>query len=70
MSRLYRTLDGDMLDAICKTELGSEQQVPAVLAANPGLAGQGPVYPASILITLPDLAQPVATGQIRLWGQT
>jgi phage tail protein X len=46
MSEVYRTLDGDMLDAICKTRLGSEVHVPTVLAANPGLAARGPVYPA------------------------
>lgn len=70
MSRTYRTIDGDMLDAICKVELGSEAHVPAVLAANPGLANLGPVYEAGVLITLPEVYEPVATGQIRLWGRT
>ncbi len=70
MSMIYRTIDGDMLDAICKTHLASEQHVSAVLAINPGLAGLGPIYPAGILITLPDLPAPVTTGQIRLWGRT
>lgn len=36
--RTFRTRDGDMLDAICKAELGSEAHVPIVLAANPRLA--------------------------------
>jgi len=70
MSTLYRTIDGDMLDAICKARLGSEAHVPAVLDANPGLAALGPVYPAGVLITLPELSEPVSTGQIRLWGRT
>lgn len=70
MSEVYRTLDGDMLDAICKTRLGSEVHVPTVLAANPGLAARGPVYPAGVPITLPSIAEPVAAGQIRLWGRT
>ncbi|ABA80961.1 phage tail protein [Rhodobacter sphaeroides] len=70
MSRIYRTLAGDMLDAICKARLGSERHVPAVLAANPHLAALGSVYPAGVLITLPEVAEPVATGQIRLWGRT
>ena len=70
MSAVYRTIDGDMLDAVCKAELGSEAHVPAVLAVNPGLAGLGPVYAAGVLITLPDVHEPVATGQIRLWGRT
>ena len=43
MSTLYRTIDGDMLDAICKARLGSEAHAPAVRDANPGLAGLGPV---------------------------
>ncbi len=70
MSEVYRTLDGDMLDAICKTRLGSEVHVPTVLAANPGLAARGPVYPAGVLITLPDVSAPVEPGVIRLWGAT
>lgn len=70
MSSTYRTLDGDMLDAICKTRLGSERHVPAVLDANPGLAALGPVYPAGVLILLPDVVAPTRSGQIRLWGQT
>lgn len=70
MSQIYRTRDGDMLDAICKTRLGSEAHVSAVLAANPGLAARGPVYPAGVLITLPATTEPVVRGQIRLWGRT
>lgn len=66
----YRTIDGDMLDAICKAELGSEAHVPAVLEANPHLADLGSVYPAGIVITLPAVVPVVATGAIRLWGRT
>lgn len=58
-----------MLDAICRAELGAEAQVPAVLGLNPGLAARGSLYPAGILITLPDrVAAPTVT-QIRLWGR-
>lgn len=67
---LWRTKDGDVLDAVCRATLGSEAYVPAVLAANPGLAALGPVYPAGVLITLPVLPAPVETGQVRLWGRT
>lgn len=67
---IYRTIQGDMLDAICKAKLGSETHVPAVLDANPHLADLGPIYEAGVLITLPVVADPVATGQIRLWGRT
>jgi phage tail protein X len=70
MSRVYRTIDGDMLDLICQRELGSAQHVPAVLDANPGLAALGSVYAAGVSIALPDVAEPVATGQVRLWGRT
>ncbi|WP_444667143.1 tail protein X [Cereibacter changlensis] len=66
----YRTIDGDMLDAICKAELGSEAHVPAVLEANPHLADLGPVYPAGVVIALPAVSTAVATGGIRLWGRT
>ena len=67
--RTYRTRDGDMLDAICKAELGSEAHVAAVLAANPRLADLGPVYPAGIEIALPAVATPVLAGTVRLWGR-
>jgi phage tail protein X len=66
----YRTIDGDMIDAIAKAELGSESHAVEVLAANPGLADLGPVYAAGLTITLPVVAAPVMTGQIRLWGRT
>lgn len=68
MSTLYRTIDGDMLDAICLDQLGSVDHVPAVLAANPRLADLGPVYSAGILIMLPAVAAPVVSGTVRLWG--
>lgn len=64
----YRTIDGDMLDAICKAELGSEEHLSVVLEINPGLADRGPVLPAGVLIELPVVSAPVAAGTIRLWG--
>lgn len=68
--RTYRTLDGDVLDAICKAELGAEDQVPAVLEANPRLADLGPVYPAGLVILLPETApRASAPRQVRLWGR-
>jgi phage tail protein X len=70
----YRTLQGDMLDAICKAELGSEARVAEVLDMNQGLAALGPVYPVGVLIALPEpaptTAPPVTRGEIRLWGRT
>jgi len=70
MSRVYVTSDGDMLDAICRRELGAEAHVTAVLAANPRLADLGPVYPAGLRITLPDVAAATIPRQVRLWGRT
>lgn len=66
----YRTRDGDMLDAICKAELGSEAHVAAALDVNPHLADLGPVYGAGVLITLPTVGAPVAPATIRLWGRS
>jgi len=65
----YRTKQGDVLDAICRELLGDESHAPAMLAANPGLADLGPVYAAGILITLPVVSSPVASGTIKLWGR-
>lgn len=64
------TRDGDMLDALCKAHLGSEQLVTAVLDLNPGLADRGPVYSAGLAILLPDAAPAPARSEIRLWGRT
>lgn len=66
---IYRTKDGDVLDALCLTQYGARAgATEAVLDANPGLAAIGPVYASGILITFPDMpkAAPEAT-TIRLW---
>lgn len=63
------TRDGDMLDALCKLHLGSEQLVPTVLIANPRLAEQGLVYPAGVEILFPDAPDNPTRPTIRLWGQ-
>ena len=65
---LYRTRDGDMLDAICHQHYGRQSgAVEQVLQHNPGLAALGPVYQANVLITLKPLPKPVETQTIRLW---
>lgn len=69
---VVRTRDGDTLDAICWRYYGSEQLVPQVLAANPGLAALPEQLPAGIVLTLPaasaaDLSRPAVT--VRLWGE-
>lgn len=63
----YTTKDSDMLDQICVAYYGAaEGYVESVLAANPGLAARGPVYPAGVVITLPQLSPPGQT-LIRLY---
>lgn len=65
----YVTSDGDMLDAVCRHHYGPRAgTVEAVLQANPGLAGRGPVLPAGVRIELPDLGEaPPSSGAVRLW---
>jgi phage tail protein X len=64
---VYRTLDGDVLDWICWRYYGRQSgAVEAVLAANVGLAERGPIYPAGVRVTLPELAEPVRQ-PTRLW---
>ena len=67
--RTYRTRDGDVLDAICKAELGDESQAAAALEANPRLADLGPVYPAGLVVRLPEAAPRAAPRRVRLWGR-
>ena len=65
----YLTRDGDMLDWICWRHYGrSDRTVEAVLAANPGLAERGPVLPAGIELTLPDIPTPAPRRILRIWG--
>ncbi len=64
----YRTIDGDMVDAICKAHYGREDMTAAVYEANPGLAARGPVLPKGVLIKLPASSAPRTRKPIRLWG--
>ena len=65
----YRTKDGDMLDWICWRHYGQQARaVEAVLKANPGLSGAGPILPAGLVIELPELPQPnQGIDTVRLW---
>ena len=64
----YRTIDGDMVDAICFRVFGrSDGMVEALLAANPGLADIGPILPAGLLLQLPAVGEVRAPHPIRLW---
>ncbi len=64
----YRTIDGDMVDAICKAQYGREDMTVAVYEANPGLAACGPVLPRGIVIALPDRPETPVRNPVRLWG--
>jgi phage tail protein X len=64
----YVTKTDDMVDAICYKQYGSTgAYVEAVLAANPGLAAQGPFLPAGITIELPEFAQQPTVETVKLW---
>ena len=65
----YRTIAGDMLDAICYQHYGGTKgYVEAVLEANPGLAKESPLLPAGLIIMLPDLPTlPQQLSVVRLW---
>lgn len=63
----YRTKDGDTLDWVCWKYYGTMSgAVEAVLEANPRLADYGPVLPAGVLVSLPELPEPVSDG-VSLW---
>ncbi|MDD1979997.1 tail protein X [Pseudomonas asiatica] len=55
MAEQKRTQQNDTVDALCWRHYGrTAGVVEAVLDANPGLADQGPVLPAGLLVTLPE----------------
>ena len=63
------TIDGDALDALVVQHYGAAAAsagLAAVLAANRGLAAQGPILPAGLVLRLPDppLPEPPRT---RAW---
>ncbi|AZV77875.1 phage tail protein [Parasedimentitalea marina] len=64
----YRTKDGDMVDAICRSHYGSEAMVELVYEANPGLAKRGPVLPLGLVLILPEKAVEPVAKPLRLWG--
>lgn len=63
------TLQGDMVDTICRRTYGDESGfVEAVLAANPGLAALGPVLPVGTQVFLPVLdPDPEQEQLVTLW---
>lgn len=64
-----RTVEGDVLDEVCWRHYGHERAVPAVLAANPGLAARSPVLPPGLIVALPKLSEPARRAPaVRLWN--
>ena len=65
---LVLSAEGETLDEIAWRRYGRPDAVPAVLAANPGLADAKPVLPKGELVALPDLPAPdLAMPAARLW---
>lgn len=69
MSRSYTTIQGEILDMICRKEYGDESgYVEQVLEANPGLADLPHRLPLGTVIYLPELTRADATPSvISLW---
>ncbi|MBR3371161.1 MAG: tail protein X [Rhodobacteraceae bacterium] len=68
--RVYLTVEGDVLDAVCARELGFDALAPRVLDAHPRLAALGPIYPEGVAILLPaDITAAPAPARITLWGR-
>lgn len=63
----YTTRQGDVLDAVCLKFYGHNRATEQVLAANPGLADKGVVYPAGLIIELPLVTAVNTTKRQTLW---
>lgn len=71
-ARLYVTQQGDMVDAICRREYGTEvATTEQVYAANPGLAALGPVLEEGVTVLLPGLGpqNPKRLRTVNLWDK-
>lgn len=70
VSSRYFSSDGDMLDAVVLAHYGATEAavLEAVLGANPGLADQGPIWPAGLEVILPAIETPVVEETDQLWG--
>lgn len=70
MPTTYLTREGDVLDAVCAAHYGADnlhQTVVMVLEANRELASLGAIYPAGLIITLPDRMTPTPETTLQLW---
>lgn len=69
MSRIYTTIQGEMLDAVCRKVYGDESgYVEQVMEANPGIAQLPHRLPIGTKINLPDLSRANETPTVvSLW---
>lgn len=65
----YMTKDGDTVDFIAWNYYGATNTdaIVQILNANPGLAGQGPILPAGVIVALPVIDKTVQIAGVRLW---
>ncbi|WP_321392863.1 tail protein X [Emcibacter sp.] len=64
----YITREGDAIDYVCKKHYGDDYTAPdQVYAANPGLAAYGPILPAGLTITLPEIETEAIAETVSLW---
>lgn len=68
-AQTYVTSDGDTADYIAWKYYGNQDPgtVEALVDANKGLADIGPLLPAGMVITLPEITTPVTEQGIKLW---
>lgn len=69
MAATYTTREGDTAELIAWKHYGTQRgmAVEQLLEANPGLADYGPVIPAGVNISLPELVQAEQSKGVRLW---
>jgi phage tail protein X len=70
MATTYTTKDGDVVDAVVWSYYGTRDGLitEQVLAANKGLSSYGPILPAGVVITLPDIGVQSTSQSVKLWS--
>ena len=64
----YTTIQGDMIDAICRKVYGDESEyVEAVLEFNQGLSAYDAILPIGVVIYFPEIEKSDDIELVRLW---
>lgn len=65
----YMTKDGDVADDIAWNYYGTRDGlvVEQMLSANKGLSDYGPILPAGVIVTLPDITVQNTNQSVKLW---